>query len=309
MKQFEFQDRIRAVRHFNRFFTRRIGVLHEGLLHSPFSLTESRVIYELANRRDPAVSDLVRELGLNPGYLSRILSGFERQGLVRKTRSIRDGRQRLLRLTPKGREAFDLINARSQEEVGEMLQNLSPGDQERLLEAMKTIETVFGQGLKYSEPFFLRPHQPGDMGWVAHRHGVLYAREYGWDARFEALVAGIVAEFIKNFDPALERCWIAEMNGEMVGSVFVVKAGPNTAKLRLLLVEPTARDLGLGSRLVRECIRFAKEKGYRTLTLWTNSVLTAAVHIYEKNGFTLVREEEHRSFGYDLVGQYWELRL
>ena len=309
MDDSEFQERIKAVRHFNRFFTRRIGVLQEGLLHSPYPLTESRVIWELANRADLTVSDLVRELGLNPGYLSRILSKFEDQGLVRKTRSVKDGRQRLLKLTRKGQEAFDLINARSQEEVGEMLQGLSPGDQERLLTAMKTIESVFSHELKYSGPFFLRPHQPGDMGWVTHRHGVLYAREYGWDDRFEALVAGIVSEFITNFDPARERCWMAEINGRVVGSVFVVQAGPDTAKLRLLLVEPTARDLGLGNRLVLECIRFAREKGYRTLTLWTNSVLAAAIHIYRKHGFTLVREEAHHSFGHDLMGQYWELSL
>ena len=305
-----FEERIKAVRAFNRFFTRRIGVLQEGLLHSPFSLTESRVLYELANREEPTVSEIVRELGLNPGYLSRIISSFEAQGLIKKTRSKKDGRERLLTLTKKGREAFDLINRRSREEVGELIGGLSPGDQERLLEAMATIQGLFGaEGLKYSEPFFLRPHQPGDMGWVVHRHGALYAQEYGWDERFEALVAGVAADFINNFDPDQERCWMAEMNGRIVGSVFLVRADEKTAKLRLLLVEPTARDLGLGRRLVTECIRFARQKGYQTLTLWTNSVLTAAIHIYEKHGFELVREEDHHSFGHDLVGQYWELRL
>lgn len=305
-----FEERINTVRSFNRFFTRKIGVLQEGLLHSPFSLTESRVLWELANREEPTVTEIVRELGLDPGYLSRIISSFEAQGMIRKTRSPKDGRERLLGLTGEGRKAFDLINRRSREEVGELIGSLSPGDQERLLEAMAAIRSIFGQGgLKYSEPFILRSHQPGDMGWVVQSHGALYAREYGWDGRFEALVAGITADFINNFDPARERCWIAEMDGRNVGSVFLVQESETTAKLRLLLVDPSARDLGLGNRLVKECIRFAREKGYQTLTLWTNSVLTAAIHLYQKHGFRLVQEENHRSFGQDLVGQYWELTL
>ena len=190
-----------------------------------------------------------------------------------------------------------------------MLDELSEGDQRRLLEAMRTIEGVLDKSFKFSEPFFLRQHEPGDMGWVVHRHGVLYAQEYGWDERFEALVAQIVADFINNYDPAKERCWIAEMNGEIVGCVFLVKASDTVAKLRLLLVEPEARGLGLGTRLVEECIRFARSRGYNTLTLWTNSVLDAARHIYEEHGFKLVEEEEHHSFGHDLVGQNWELVL
>ena len=301
--------RIDAIRRFNRFFTRRIGVLREGLLHTPYSLTEARILFEIANHDDLSASDLSRELGLDPGYLSRILAGLERRYLIGKTPSESDARRRLLALTPEGRNAFYLLDARSREEVAEMLGELCEEEQRRLLEAMRTIERILDKGFKYSEPFFLRTHEPGDMGWVVHRHGVLYAREYGWDERFEALVARIIADFINNLDPARERCWIAEMEGERVGCVFVVKASDEVAKLRLLLVEPKARGLGLGSRLVKECIRFARSRGYKTLTLWTNSVLDAARHIYEEQGFVLVEEEEHHSFGKGLVGQNWKLAL
>ena len=303
------ETRIDAIRRFNRFFTRRIGVLREGLLHTPYSLTEARILFEIANRDDLTASDLSRELGLNPGYLSRILAGLEGRDLIDKTPSESDARRRLLVLTQEGRDAFSLLDSRSREEVAEMLGELSDEEQRRLLEAMRTIECILDRGFKYSEPFFLRTHEPGDMGWVVHRHGVLYAREYGWDERFEALVARIVADFINNLDPSRERCWIAEMGGERVGCVFIVKAGDEVAKLRLLLVEPEVRGLGLGTRLVEECVRFARRRGYKTLTLWTNSVLDAARHIYEEQGFELVDEEEHHSFGKDLVGQNWELSL
>jgi DNA-binding MarR family transcriptional regulator/N-acetylglutamate synthase-like GNAT family acetyltransferase len=309
LRRDEMKTRIEAVRRFNRFFTRRIGVLREGLLHTPYTLTEARILFEIAHRDEPTATELSRELGLDAGYLSRMLARLERRGLIEKVRSKSDARRRLLSLTPAGTEAFSLLDARSREEIAEMLEGLSVADQRRLLEAMQTIESVLERGLKYSEPFFLRTHEPGDMGWVVHRHGVLYAREYGWDERFEALVAKIAADFIDDYDPARERCWIAEMNGETVGCVFVVKAGDTIAKLRLLLVEPEARGLGLGARLVEECIRFARRCGYRTLTLWTNSVLEAARHIYEEKGFVLVEEKEHRSFGKDLVGQTWELAL
>ena len=309
MQKGDLETRIDAVRRFNRFFTRRIGVLREGLLHTPFSLAEARIVFEIAHRDNLTASDLSRELGLDPGYLSRILARLEQQGLIDKVRSETDARRRLLSLTPEGEHAFSLLDYRSREEVAEMLGELSEGDQRRLLEAMQTIEGVLAKGFKFSEPFFLRTHEPGDMGWVVHRHGVLYAREYGWDERFEALVAQIVADFINNFDPVKERCWIAEMGGENVGCVFVVKASDTVAKLRLLLVEPKARGLGLGTRLVEECIRFARSRGYKTLTLWTNSVLDAARHIYEEKGFRLVEEEEHHSFSKDLVGQNWELAL
>src|SRR5262245_49965772 len=304
-------DRISSVRHFNRFFTRQIGVLREGLLHSPYSLTEARVLYELANRDQLTASDLCRELGLDPGYLSRILARLEQQGAIDKVRSEVDGRQRLLRLTQDGQSAFAVLDQRSRDEVAELLNDLSEADQKRLLEAMQTIERVLDvqKAFKFAAPFVLRPHEPGDMGWVTHCHGVLYAREYGWDERFEALVAQIVADFINSYNPARERCWIAEMGGEIVGSVFVVQSSETVAKLRLLLVEPKARGLGLGARLVEECIRFARRSGYQKLILWTNSVLVAARHIYEKAGFTLIAEEAHHSFGHDLVGETWELIL
>jgi DNA-binding MarR family transcriptional regulator/N-acetylglutamate synthase-like GNAT family acetyltransferase len=305
----DLEARVEAFRRFNRLFTRRIGVLRDGLLHSGYSLTEARVLFELANRDELSASELVRELGLDPGYMSRTLGGLERQGLVEKVRSETDGRRRILSLTAEGEEAFEVLDSRSREEVSEMLGGLSEEEQRRLLEAMRTIEGIFEKGLKFSEPFVLRPHEPGDMGWVVHRHGVLYAGEYGWDERFEALVARIVAAFIDGYDPKKERCWIAEMGGDRVGCVFVVKASDTVAKLRLLLVEPEARGVGLGSRLVEECIRFARNHGYEKLTLWTNSVLDAARHIYEEHGFVLVEEEEHHSFGHDLVGQNWELAL
>jgi DNA-binding MarR family transcriptional regulator/N-acetylglutamate synthase-like GNAT family acetyltransferase len=303
------RERIEAVRRFNRFFTRRIGVLREGLLHTPYSLAEARVLFEIANRERAAASDFSRDLGLDPGYLSRILSGLERRGLIEKAPSETDARRRILSLTSEGWEAFSVLDTRSRDEIAELLGELAEEEQRRLLEAMRTIEGVLDKRLKFSEPFFVRPHEPGDMGWVVQRHGELYFREYGWDERFEALVARIVADFVEDYDPAMERCWIAEMEGERVGCVFCVKESDTVAKLRLLLVEPGARGLGLGGSLVGECVRFARSCGYETLTLWTNSVLDVARRIYEKQGFRLVEEEEHHSFGKDLVGQNWELEL
>lgn len=303
------EERVAAIRHFNRFFTRQIGVLREGLLHSPYSLTEARILFELGNRSDLTAATLCRDLGLDAGYLSRILSHLEQQGLIEKVRSDNDGRQRLLRLTTQGKDAFALLDLRSRNEVSEMLNDLSEEDQQRLLKSMQTIEAVLTNSLKFSEPFVLRSHEPGDMGWVIHRHGVLYAEEYGWDEHFEALVAQIVADFINNYDPERERCWIAEMGGEIIGSVFVVQSSETVAKLRLLLVEPRARGMGLGTRLVDECIRFARRRGYQKLMLWTNSVLLEARHIYEKKGFKLIEQEAHHSFGHDLIGETWELLL
>jgi DNA-binding MarR family transcriptional regulator/GNAT superfamily N-acetyltransferase len=302
-------ERIGAVRQFNRFFTRKIGVLREGLLHSPYTLTEARILFELGHRNSVTASDLCRELGLDPGYLSRILARLEQQGLLEKVRPDNDGRQRLLQLTYEGRNAFAFLDKRSRDEVSEMLNDLNDEEQRSLLKAMLTIENLLTHELKYSEPYILRPHQPGDMGWIVHRHGVLYAQEYGWDEHFEALVAQIVADFIRNYNPERERCWIAEMDGEIVGSVFVVEANETDAKLRLLLVEPKARGFGIGTRLVEECIRFARNCGYQKLVLWTNSVLLEARHIYEKTGFKLVAEEAHHSFGHDLIGETWELVL
>jgi len=303
------EERIGTVRQFNRFFTRQIGVLREGLLHSPYSLTEARILFELGQSNQVTASKLGRELGLDAGYLSRILARLEQQGLLEKVRSENDARQLLLSLTAAGREAFALLDQRSREEVAEMLEDLSEENQQHLLKAMQTIESLLSNGFKFSEPFVLRPHEPGDMGWVTHRHGVLYAQEYGWDEHFEALVAQIVADFINHYNPARERCWIAEMDGEIIGSVFVVQSSETVAKLRLLLVEPKARGLGLGTRLVEECIRFARRRGYQKLMLWTNSILLEARHIYEKTGFHLVAEEAHHSFGHDLVGETWELVL
>lgn len=303
------EERIGTVRQFNRFFTRQIGVLREGLLHSPYSLTEARILFELGQSNQVTASKLGHELGLDAGYLSRILARLEQQGLLEKVRSEHDGRQLLLSLTAAGREAFALLDHRSREEVSEMLEDLSEEDQQHLLKAMQTIESLLSNGFKFSEPFVLRPHEPGDMGWVTHRHGVLYAQEYGWDEHFEALVAQIVADFINHYNPARERCWIAEMDGEIIGSVFVVQSSETVAKLRLLLVEPRARGLGLGTRLVEECIRFARRRGYQKLMLWTNSILLEARHIYEKTGFHLVAEEAHHSFGHDLIGETWELVL
>jgi DNA-binding MarR family transcriptional regulator/GNAT superfamily N-acetyltransferase len=303
------EARVDEVRRFNRFFTRRIGVLREGLLHSPYSLAEARVLFEVARGEDLTASDLVRDLGLDPGYMSRILAKFERGELLKRVPSEADGRRRLLRLTATGEEAFSELDRRSREEVAGMLEGLSEGDQERLLGATRTIEDVLGGESSALAPYFLRRHAPGDMGWVVGRHGELYSREYGWDERFEGLVARIVADFVEGYDPGWERCWIAEANGRNVGCVFLVKESDEVAKLRLLLVEPDARGMGLGARLVEECVRFARERGYGKLVLWTNSVLTSARRIYEEQGFRLVEEERHHSFGQDLVGQNWELEL
>jgi DNA-binding MarR family transcriptional regulator/GNAT superfamily N-acetyltransferase len=302
-------ERVAAVRRFTRFYTRRIGVLHEGLLGSPFSLTEGRVVYELAQRDGLTATELGRGLGLDAGYLSRILRGFEEKGLIARRASEKDGRQQLLSLTPTGREAFAAIDARSRDEVGAMLAGLAEDDQAKLVGAMGRIEALLAPEPQTPAVFVLRPHRPGDMGFVIHRQAVLYHREYGWDESFEALVAEICAAFIKNFDPRREHCWIAEIDGEIVGSVFLVNQSEKVAKLRLLYVERKARGLGLGRTLVRECIRFARAAGYTTLTLWTNDVLRAARKIYQAEGFRLIEEEPHRSFGHDLVGQNWALEL
>jgi DNA-binding MarR family transcriptional regulator/predicted GNAT family acetyltransferase len=303
------EERVAAIRHFNRSFTRQIGVLREGLLHSPYSLTEARLIFELAQREGVTASELGNELGLDGGYLSRILAKLEQEEILERTRSEQDGRQRLLGLTRKGKKAFALLDKRSKEEVSEFLGELSEVQQQRLIDAMHTIEGILSHGLKYAEPFYLRQHEPGDMGWVIHKHGFLYHQEYGWNEECEAFIAQICADFIKTYDPKKERCWIAEMQGEQVGCIFCVKESKDVAKLRLLFVDPKARGLGLGSKLVEECIRFAKRVGYKKLTLWTNDILVEARHIYEKQGFKLVKEEKHHSFGQDLVGQNWELEL
>lgn len=306
--------RIEAVRRFNRFYTRKIGVLQAGLLHSPFSLTEVRVLYELAHRERPTATELGRELGLDAGYLSRMLRHFSAQGLVTRQRSPSDSRQHLLNLTPRGRKVFATLNARSQQEVRALLRDVSGADQSRLLEAMNTIQRLLhktsnGTGRATKPPFALRPHRPGDLGWVVHRHGALYAQEYGYDERFEALAAQIVAEFVQKFDPKCERFWIAEKDGEIVGSVMLVKKSATVAKLRLLLVEPAARGLGLGRRLISECISFARQAGYKKMTLWTQSELHAARHLYKQAGFQLVETRKHRDFGNTSVAEVWDLKL
>lgn len=301
---------VQAVRRFNRFYTRKIGVLEEGLLKSPYSLTEVRVLYELANRKQTTASDLVSELALDPGYLSRILGKFEKQGLVGKKASKEDGRQTLLDVTATGKKAFAALDSASSAEVRGMLANLSPSQQTSLMKAMSTIEGLLAAPEPARTPYLLRTHQPGDMGWVVHRHGVLYSQEYGYDERFEALVAEIVAEFIQNYDARRERCWMADRDGEIVGSVFVVKKSGSVAKLRLLLVEPSARGLGIGKRLVSECVGFARQVGYKKMMLWTQSELTAARKIYQEAGFQLVKQEAHQSWGRDnLVSETWEMKL
>lgn len=307
---FDFDRSVAAMRGFNRFYTKQIGVLQEGLLDSPFSLTESRVLYELAHRDRPTATELGNELALDPGYLSRILRKFEQQGLIEKLPSESDGRQTLLSLTPVGRAAFAPLDERSRGQVGDFLARLSVDDQRRLMAAMRTITGLLSeQAEDQIAPYVLRPHRPGDMGWVVHRQALLYAQEYGWDETFEALVAEIVAKFVQLFDPKRERCWIAERDGEIVGSIFLVKESETVAKLRLLYVEKKMRGQGLGRHLVKECIAFARSVGYRKMILWTNDILGAARHLYEEAGFWLIQEERHHSFGKDLVGQYWELDL
>ena len=302
-------ESIAAVRRFNRFYTRQIGVLRQGLLDSPFSLAEARVLYEVAHRQQPTATELGQDLQLDAGYLSRMLRSFEQRGLLRKEASSRDARQSLLSLTAEGRKAQSALETGSNAEVGAMLGVLATDEQSHLLRAMQSIESLLGPRQVSREPYLLRTHRPGDMGWIVHRHGVLYAQEYGWDETFEALVAEIAAKFIREFDARRECCWVAERDGEILGCVFLVKQSASVAQLRLLLVEPTARGLGIGRRLVDECIRFARQAGYNSITLWTNDILSAARHIYEAAGFRLVGEEKHRSFGHDLVGQTWELRL
>jgi DNA-binding MarR family transcriptional regulator/GNAT superfamily N-acetyltransferase len=303
------ERRIDAVRRFNRFYTRQLGLLQEGLLQSRFSLTEARVLYELARWKKTNATDLCEELRLDHGYLSRILQRFSRAGIVTTAASPHDSRQKLLSLSLRGRRAFAVLNNRSRDQAGQMLRGLTGREQRDLLEAMRKVEAVLDVRPEPTVPYLIRAPEPGDMGWVVHRHGVLYAREYGYDERFEALVAGIVAEFVENFSPRRERCWIAERDGEIAGSVFLVQDSARVAKLRLLLVEPAARGLGIGKRLVSECVRFARQAGYRKIKLWTQSELRAAQHVYEAAGFKLTHSKKHHSFGKKLVANTWELKL
>ncbi|MBC7938180.1 MAG: MarR family transcriptional regulator [Chitinophagaceae bacterium] len=314
------EARIDAIRRFNRFYTRRIGVLQEGLLESKFTLTESRLLWEMAHTKHLTATDLARTLELDAGYLSRLLTGLKVRGLIRSTRSADDARQHPLSLTAAGRRAFAPLDTRSRQSVGALLATLGETQQQRLIASMAGIEHLLDDAPETHErtdPYTLRPHRAGDIGWVIARHGALYADEYGWDIGFEAMVARIAADFIDRFDAKREACWIAERDGERIGSIFLVQARDEVthapiagmAQLRMLLIEPAARGLGLGKRLVDECTRFARQAGYRKIMLWTNANLLAARGIYTKAGYALIHSESHQSFGHDLVGEIWELTL
>jgi DNA-binding MarR family transcriptional regulator/GNAT superfamily N-acetyltransferase len=302
---------IAAFRRFTRMYTRYIGTLNEGIHRSPYPLPEARVIYELATRTAPQAKSIAADLGMDPGYLSRMLRKFERAGLLKRKTAAHDARSAELALTAKGAQVFKRLNSGSEIQAQGILQALSPAAQKQLIDSMRTIEEILINTGQQHPPFILRPHRVGDMGWIVHREGLGYAQQFGWDATFEALVARITADFLTNFDAARERCWIAEVNGQNAGHIFLVKhpERPHTAKLRLLFVEPSARGLGLGEALVSECVQFARTVGYRQITLWTQSILSAAHHLYRKAGFRLVKEEPHKSFGQDLVGQEWELNF
>jgi len=301
---------IEAVRAFNRFYTRQIGLLDRGLHKTSYPLTQARVIWELAHREGLSAAGLAGELGIDPAHLSRILKRFVDNGLVERRAAADDARRSVLTLTAHGRAEYDRLRRAAIGEADALLAALRPEDRDRLVDAMDTVRTLLTvEPTPREESYLLRPLKIGDLGWIAHRQGVLYAEEYGWDQSFEALVAEILADFVKTFDPTGERAWIAERHGRIVGSVFVVRADEAVAKLRLLYVEPSARGLGIGGRLVAECIRFARARGYRRLTLWTNDILTAARRLYEAAGFRLVDAAPHHSFGKDLVGQNWELTL
>lgn len=304
----EDETRIAAIRQFNRFYTRRIGVLERHLLESPFTLTEARVLFELAHRDGILAKDIGTELGLDPGYLSRIVQSFMKKGLVTRKPEPSDRRQFKLALTAKGRQAFDRLDRTSHQEVGKMIAEL-PGDGgQRLVEAMSAIERLLDDET-HRPDVALRAHRPGDMGWVVQQHGEIYAREYGWNSEFEALVADIVAKYLRHYQPAWEHCWMAELDGQRVGSVFVVRKSRTVAQLRMLILAPQARGLGLGARLTDQCIAFARDKGYKKMVLWTNSCLGAARDIYARRGFKLVKSEPYHGFGQDLVGEHWELKL
>jgi DNA-binding MarR family transcriptional regulator/GNAT superfamily N-acetyltransferase len=309
MNVLSFDRCIATVRRFNRFYTQRLGVLSETFLNTPFSLTECRVLQALAHRDGATATWLGRELDLDAGYLSRILRDFERQGLIQRTQSLQDGRQTLISLTPTGREAFEPLDRASHSVIGNMLAPLAESDQERLLGAMRTIAGLLGEEQEGGSPFVLRSHRAGDMGWIASRHGALYSEEYGLNEKMEAYVADVVARFLRDFDPAREHCWIAERDGAPIGSVMLVKESDETAKLRMLIVEPKARGLGVGRALVEECIRFARRAGYREVVLWTHSILTAARRIYASVGFEIIETETHDEFGPELEGETWRLCL
>jgi DNA-binding MarR family transcriptional regulator/N-acetylglutamate synthase-like GNAT family acetyltransferase len=302
-------QRVAAVRRFNRFYTQKLGVLQRGWLDTPFSLTEARVLYEIKQRERATASDIVRDLGLDAGYLSRILRRFQKSGLIRKDVSPDDGRQSFLSMTARGCRAFEPLETRTKRQVASVLGRLTAHEQDHLVSAMCTIETLIASEPKAESEIILRQPRPGDLGWVVARHAELYAREYGWAENFEGLCAQIVADFVSKHDPKCERCWITEMDGQNVGSVFLVKDSNKVARLRLLLVDPVARGRGLGTRLTKECIQFARQCRYESITLWTHKVLTAARHVYERAGFRLTSSEARRSFGQDVISEHWDLVL
>lgn len=297
------------MRQFNRFYTTQIGALDKGHLNSEFGLTEARVLYELAHRDGMTASDLASDLKLDAGYLSRLLQRFRAQKLISVKPSPHDARHRLLSLTARGHSTFAPLDSRANETIEEMLGALTDSARGQIVGAMQTLQRLLAPSQKAVSPFLLRMHQPGDIGWVIERHGALYTREFGWDATFEALVAKVAGAFLENFDPKSERCWIAERDGVRVGSVFLVRKDATTAQLRLLLVEPSARGLGIGERLVAECERFAREVGYTSIKLWTQSNLLGARRIYERAGYVRVSSNAHQSFGVSLVAEDWEKRL
>ena len=308
MTESAIDKQVGILRAFNRFYTRKIGVL-DGMASTPFSLAEARVLYELAHRERPTATDIRTELGLDAGYMSRILRDFEHRKLVRREQSKVDERQRFLSLTTKGQKEFAPLDERSNRDIAAMLERLSSTERKQLVEAVQTVRSLLDDKIEPQIPYLLRMHQPGDMGWIVHRQAILYAEEYGWDETYEALAAEIVAQFIKNYDPKRERAWVAERDGRRVGAVFVAKDSDEIAKLRLLHVEAEARGLGIGKRLVKECVQFARQAGYRKMTLWTQSILHAARHIYKETGFKVVSQKKHHSFGKDLTAETWELDL
>jgi DNA-binding MarR family transcriptional regulator/N-acetylglutamate synthase-like GNAT family acetyltransferase len=309
MPQPDSEPDVAAVRAFNRFYTRKLGVLDQQLLESPFSLSEARVLYELAHRENLSAKEIGAELGLDAGYLSRIVQSFDEAGLISREPLPTDRRQYRLALTAKGRQAYAKLERSTNDHIAAMLEGLPPGGKARLIDSMADIRRLLDDGGALPRTAALREPRPGDMGWVVQSHGALYAREYGFDSSFEGLVAEITAKFLASFDASRERCWIAEIDGAQVGSIFLVRHSDDVAKLRLLLIDPAGRGQRLGHRLVGECIAFAKACGYRRITLWTQSILLAARGIYEKAGFRLVASEPHRSFGQDLIGETWELEL
>jgi DNA-binding MarR family transcriptional regulator/N-acetylglutamate synthase-like GNAT family acetyltransferase len=300
---------IAAVRRFTRSFTRRIGVLRKGLYSSPFSLVEARVLYEIAHNAGTSSGEIARDLDLDPGHLSRIVAALARRGLVRKRPAASDARRLSLELTARGRTAFARLDRASQEEVATLLAPLDSDARARLVASLGTAERLLDAATSAPDAFTLRTHRIGDMGAIVAAQARLYAREYGWNGEFEALVAEIVAKFVREFDPARERCWVAERDGEIAGSIFLVKESDAVAKLRLFYLEPWARGSGTGTRMLGECLAFARQAGYSKVVLWTNDCLVAARRLYEKAGFRLLESEAHRSFGKDLVGQSWSLDL